>query len=466
MKSVYLMEGLEQHPGTNQGGSGSMCNDQGWSCILERQRWMLATVSGIQGCGSATNEKNLYVQCRSTKGPWDQHLGIALLWGRMSTTCWHWMSYDEESDLPENDPKDYIWSQGLVEAMVVALSFWRKEPHRAPMISMMTPSQWKEHVDSNHEVYKKECATCVTSRGTGAQHRRVHHPDTYVLTADVAGPITKGLDPMSKGTMGKNLHYLLVAKYMVPKQYLQLYTGRKPPDDDGLEGSPEEAGTEDTGAGAGLEDLFEDIPVMGPEDYDVVDVYQIPEAPSAELDAAFEEEVEDEPVLQDEGDDVHSPEGGEQPTSRVDNVMQGGDCVPAEMTYLTFAVGLPNNQSATIKYALQDVVLYLDSHGLPVYPWSEPGIPQTNAHAESTVRWIKDRARTLLRGASFPVKLWPVAAAAAAAQQRAKVLGWKSLLAAPFGSIVYYERRRSTKVVHYGESKQWIQSGSEEGTLG
>ena len=376
----------------------------------------------------------------------------------------------EESDLPENDPKDYIWSQGLVEAMVVALSFWHKEPHRAPMISMMTPSQWKEHVDSNHEVYKKECATCVTSRGTGAQHRRVHHPDTYVLTADVAGPITKGLDPTSKGTMGKNLRYLLVAKYMVPKQYLQLYTGRKPPDDDGLEGSPEEAGAEDTGAGAGLEDLFEDILVVGPEDHDVVEVYQIPEAPSGELDAELEEEIEDEPVLQDEGDDILSPEGEEQPTSRVDTVMQGGDCTPPEMTYLTFAVGLPNNQSATIKYALQDVVLYLNYHGLPVYrfhadkgeffnnqfrswlrergilgTWSEPGIPQTNAHAENTVRWIKDRARTLLRGASFPVKLWPVAAAAAAAQQRAKVLGWKSLLAAPFGSTVHIRKKAFDK---------------------
>ncbi|OLP87747.1 Retrovirus-related Pol polyprotein from transposon TNT 1-94 [Symbiodinium microadriaticum] len=376
----------------------------------------------------------------------------------------------DESDLPENDPKDYIWSQGLVEAMVVALSFWHKEPHRAPMISMMTPSQWKEHVDSNHEVYKKECATCVTSRGTGAQHRRVHHPDTYVLTADVAGPITKGLDPTSKGTMGKNLRYLLVAKYMVPKQYLQLYTGRKPPDDDGLEGSPEEAGAEDTGAGAGLEDLFEDILVVGPEDHDVVEVYQIPEAPSGELDAELEEEIEDEPVLQDEGDDILSPEGEEQPTSRVDTVMQGGDCTPPEMTYLTFAVGLPNNQSATIKYALQDVVLYLNYHGLPVYrfhadkgeffnnqfrswlrergilgTWSEPGIPQTNAHAENTVRWIKDRARTLLRGASFPVKLWPVAAAAAAAQQRAKVLGWKSLLAAPFGSTVHIRKKAFDK---------------------
>ncbi|CAE7219835.1 unnamed protein product, partial [Symbiodinium sp. KB8] len=455
MKSVYLMEGLEQlelYTGApTMDASNCFWDTRMWKCY-EREK-SLRTVSFDQGAmGSASRN-------RTTLGTNVNNL-LALDELRLP----------EESDLPENDPKDYIWSQGLVEAMVVALSFWHKEPHRAPMISMMTPSQWKEHVDSNHEVYKKECATCVTSRATGAQHRRVHHPDTYVLTADVAGPITKGLDPTSKGTMGKNLRYLLVAKYMVPKQYLQLYTGRKPPYDDGLEGSPEEAGTEDTGAGAGLEDLFEDIPVMGPEDYDVVDVYQIPEAPSAELDAAFEEEVEDEPVLQDEGDDVHSPEGGEQPTSRVDNVMQGADCVPPEMTYLTFAVGLPNNQSATIKYALQDVVLYLDSHGLPVYrfhadkgeffnnqfrswlrergilgTWSEPGIPQTNAHAENTVRWIKDRARTLLRGASFPVKLWPVAAAAAAAQQRAKVLGWKSLLAAPFGSIVYIRKKAFDK---------------------
>ena len=29
MKSVYPMEELEQHPGTNHDGSGNMCNDQG-----------------------------------------------------------------------------------------------------------------------------------------------------------------------------------------------------------------------------------------------------------------------------------------------------------------------------------------------------------------------------------------------------------------------------------------------------
>ena len=150
----------------------------------------------------------------------------------------------------------------------------------------------------------------------------------------------------------------------------------------------EEAGTEDTGAGAGLDDLFEGAPVTGPEDHDVVEVYQIPEAPPVGLDATFEEEVEDEPVLQDEKDDDHPPEEVEQEFSRVDKVMQSGDCAAPEMTYLTFAVGLPNNQSATIKHALQDVVLYLDSHGLPVYRFHADKGEFFNNHFRS---WLRER---------------------------------------------------------------------------
>ena len=77
--------------------------------------------------------------------------------------------------------------------------------------------------------------------------------------------------------------------------------------------------------------------------------------------------------------------------------------------------------------------------------WSEPGIPQSNGHAESTVRWVKDRTRTLLRSASLPLRLWPVAAAMAAAEQRAKVLKWKTSLAAPFGAPVYLKKKAFDK---------------------
>ncbi|CAE7944022.1 GIP [Symbiodinium sp. KB8] len=376
----------------------------------------------------------------------------------------------EDSDLPERAQGDSTWSPGLVQAIVVAMSFWDRDPICAPRIQAMSPTQWKRHVESNHEVYNKECATCVTSRGTGAQHRRVHHPEAYVLTADVAGPIKKGLDPTSKGTMGRNLKYLLVAKYMVPKDYVKLYTGRKPPEGDGVEEEtcgPENRAHEDDVDVFGLEDLQGVLD--GKEDK--VEIQQWPD----ELDTGGgilpSDAEEYEPSLPGE-EDPEEQEEDEDITQKVvtDQVMQDGDCVPPDMTFLTFAVGLPNNQSGTIKQALQDVVLYLEGHGFPIYrfhadkgeffnhqfrtwlrergilgTWSEPGVRQTNAQAETTVRWIKDRTRTLLRSASLPVTLWPVAAATAAAQQRAKVLCWKSLLAAPFGAKVYIKKKAFDK---------------------
>ena len=135
------------------------------------------------------------------------------------------------------------------------------------------------------------------------------------------------------------------------------------------------------------------------------------------------------------------------------------------MTHLAFGVGLPNNQAATVKAAIQDITLYLQSHGFPIYrfhadkgecfnhhfrgwlrdqgiraTWSEPGVPQGNGHAGSLVRWVKDRVRSLLYGAK---RLWPTAVEAATAQQRSGVLGWKSLLAAPYGSTVHVRKSLS-----------------------
>ena len=98
----------------------------------------------------------------------------------------------------------------------------------------MTPAQWKRHVDSNHLDYNRECLTCVLARGTGRRHARVHHPEMFSLTVDIAGPVKAGLDCTSKGTQGKGLRYLLVGKYTLPKEFVKAYSGRKPPDDDGL----------------------------------------------------------------------------------------------------------------------------------------------------------------------------------------------------------------------------------------
>ncbi|CAE7219055.1 GIP [Symbiodinium sp. CCMP2592] len=66
---------------------------------------------------------------------------------------------------------------------------------------------------------------------------------------------------------------------------------------------------------------------------------------------------------------------------------------------------------------------------------------QGNGQAEASVRWVKDRARTLLTASSLPVRLWPTAVEAATASQRAKVLGWKHKMLAPHGSVVHVKQK-------------------------
>ena len=382
----------------------------------------------------------------------------------------------DDVDLPERDPGDYIWSSGLVNALVVGLNFWERNSRCAPRIRAVSPAQWQKHVANNHADYRRDCATCVMARGSGRQHRRIHHPETYVLTADVAGPLTPGLDSTSKGTLGKNLKYLLVAKYLVPKAFVEAFSGKAPPPDDGVPKHKveEEPTIEDVPkvlVPDEEEDLFGDIFNDDAADKKCLQAAEVAIFPDGEdaLEARDLDVEEDySPSEVDVGEDeVAEATNPDEVRDRPGDVTkQEGDCVSPECTYLTFAVALPNNQSRTIRGGLQDIVLYLQMHGLPVYrfhadkgefynhlfrawlreqgvvgTWSEPSMPQSNGHAESTVKWIKGRARTLLQAAKLPVRLWPMAAATAAAEQRARVLGWQSYLAAPFGATVHLRKK-------------------------
>ena len=377
----------------------------------------------------------------------------------------------EGDPLPDRGEGDHVWAPGLVRAMVVAMSFWDRDPLCAPRLFAMTPSQWKHHVNTNHAQYRKDCAACVMSRGVGRQHRRVHHPEAYVLTADVAGTLSPGLDATSKGTMGKSLKYLLVAKYLVPKAFIEDYAGRPPPEDDGAGVLPDLPGASNKGKDPKPlvdtlldEDKGSDEQVV--KDMAAIEVMTIPTISGLLLDGEPGDELDYDYSEPDQDD----KEEEEYVTGEVDVVMKEGDCEAPELTYLAFGTALPNNQAITVRRALQDVVLYLQMHGLPVYrfhadkgefynhhfrswlrdqgvygTWSEPGTPQSNGHAESTVRWLKDRTRTLLRASSLPTRLWPVAAAMAAAEQRSKVLGWKSSIVAPFGAPVHLRKKAFDK---------------------
>ena len=214
--------------------------------------------------------------------------------------------------------------------------------------------------------------------------------------------------------MGKNLRYILVAKYAVPKQYLAMYTGKEPPPDDGIDAALKDKTSKEEEKL--LEDFFgkDDLKDGDGSDLKGVEVKFIPEDPSVINPEEYEElDIEDtEPSKEDK-------DPGEPDTDPVDEGMAHADCVGPDLTFLTFGVGLPNNQSSTVKKGLQDIVLYLQAHGLPVYrfhadkgefynhmlrswmrdqgiyaTWAEPSVPQTNGGAESTVRWVKDRART------------------------------------------------------------------------
>ena len=133
---------------------------------------------------------------------------------------------------------------------------------------------------------------------------------------------------------------------------------------------------------------------------------------------------------------------------------------PSDLARLVFCVPLHNNRSAEVLDALQQVYIELRSLNLPVLRFHtdrgrefcnakvrawfhHPGVrtttreanaPQQNGTAEQAIRWLKARARTLLRQAKAGSELWPWAMATAATQQRSQQLGLKSKLAAPFGA--------------------------------
>ena len=439
------------------------------------------------------------------------------------------------------------WSTGLVDAMVMGLRFWAKHPKCYPMLRAFTAEQWRRHVQSNHADYHRDCLTCVMARGTGRRHARIRHPDMFTLTVDIAGPVKPGFDVSSKGTMGKNLRYMMVAKYVFPKEYVKGYTGRPPPEGDGLDENGEDAGKElktpsllppqdggevpVKGDGAEEENRVEQQAgeelktpsLLPPQDggdpfgFDEDEpgeqgpLYSNEDEPGEQGPLTYDGEPQHgrerdlgphnspafaggsvvqkenyekdttyslyEPSLTDPGeeqnladpdqaDGQHDYQEQPEPTLLYPPQVPFPDCEPPESTFLLFARPIPTNTTNYVKAVLQDIVLYLNAHGLPIYrlhsdkgetfnhairnwlreqairaTWSEPGVPQGNGGAESTVRWVKDRARTLLIGAGLPTELWTAAIEAATTIQRSKVLAWDQKMLAPFGAPVCVKQK-------------------------
>ena len=339
---------------------------------------------------------------------------------------------------------------------------------------------------------------------------RVEHPESFVLSADVSGPLREGgSDPNGRGAHPKPHKYLLVATLRLPESYLQGYSSGKcdlahswseawvstepePDDGLGLEAElvpPSAEYAEDVEPEAVSLKVHPSEGPLGDEfsgelhdvDHVAVEAAPLLQDPAEALSLrdegggvapAVEEEhrsvrgesVVDEADLLEQG--VPEAEGVEEQVSREERT----DLSPPKITRMLFSIPIPDAKSATIKEALQDVLLYLRTHNVPVLRFhsdrasvfmardtrqmlkgwglrvttSEGATPQTNGVAESGVKWVKQRIRALLIGSGLPLRLWRSAADTSCVLQRAALTGMESKLAAPFGSTVHVRKRPYT----------------------
>ncbi|CAE7422884.1 unnamed protein product [Symbiodinium sp. CCMP2592] len=312
------------------------------------------------------------------------------------------------------------------EHLVIVLRDWGK----IPRMLKMSAEQWRDHVRRGHLPFRADCTVCVQAGGTGRRHSRVEHPSAFVLSADLSGAVkVGGVDPDGRGAFPRQFKYIFAAKLRVPKSFVE------------------------DGRGVWLD---YDPGEMSKEDYEEKDDGLAP-ASGGERDPGGEDPREK------EGEDIE-PELKEVPRRDPE---EDSDLGGPELVNLIFACGLKDDKAPTVLEAVQDVILYCRALNIPVLrfhadrgmefraratrQWlkgegirvttSEAGVHQTNGAAESTIRWLKQRARALLLSAGLPQRLWPSAISVAASMQRGDVLGFEPKLAAPYGSKVLVRKR-------------------------
>ena len=324
-----------------------------------------------------------------------------------------------------------VWTSEFSELVAIAV----REQRVYPRMLKMSAEQWRDHVKRGHLPFRSDCLTCVTAGATGRRHARVEHPSCFVLSADVSGPLKiPGLDADARGAFPKPHKYLFVAKLKIPKTFI------------------------DDGRGVGLEYDSGELEEAVLPDENAFD-FEDPRPESEQPEALA-------PVIQEETADQLDEDSDEPPKERL-NPEEDLDLTGPETTNLIFATAMPDNKGSTVLEAIQDVVMYCWALNIPIvrfhcdrgmefyakatrqwikyhgmrFTTSEGGLHQQNGMVENAVRYVKQRARTLLIGAKLPQRLWPQAVVMAATAQRATVLGMESRLAAPFGTKVLVRRR-------------------------
>ncbi|OLP75136.1 Retrovirus-related Pol polyprotein from transposon TNT 1-94 [Symbiodinium microadriaticum] len=344
-------------------------------------------------------------------------------------------------DPPPEPTPPRVWPPEFLEQVTLALRKWGQ----VPRMLRMSADQWREHVQRGHLPFRADCAVCVQAGATGRRHSRVEHPSAFVLSADLSGPVkVGGVDPDGRGAYPKPFKYIFAAKLRVPRSFVEDGRGVW------LSYDPGELGKDE---------YYEEEDGLAPVESD----------PSRER------------PVDNTADPADDPEAELKEAPRRDPELDP-DLAGPELVNLIFSCGLKDDKATSVLEAIQDVVLYCRSLNIPILrfhtdkgmefraratqQWlkgegirvtaSEPGVHQTNGAAEATVRWLKQRVRTLLLSAGLPTHLWPSALSAASAMQRGDVLGFEPKLAAPYGSKVMVRRRHMEGPKQEDLAPKWV----------
>ena len=347
--------------------------------------------------------------------------------------------FHTDGPIPEKSPPR-VWPTEFYEHLLIALVKW----FQVPRMLRMSAAQWKEHVQRGHLPFRPDCAVCVQAGATGRRHSRVEHPTAFVLSADLSGPVkVGGVDPDGRGAFPKQFKYIFAAKLRVPRSFVE--------------------------DGRGVWMAY-DPGELSVEDYEAVE------------DGLAPDESHKMPDRGSDGDRGADAEEGEFAEGRKRDPEEDSDLAGPELVNLIFACGLKDDKATTVLEAVQDVVLYCRSLNIPILrfhsdrgmefraratrQWlktegirvtsSEPGVHQTNGTAESTIRWLKQRARTLLLAAGLPQHLWPSAMSSAASMQRGDVLGFEPKFAAPYGAKVMVRKRHMEGPKQEDLAPKWV----------
>ncbi|CAE7216572.1 GIP, partial [Symbiodinium sp. CCMP2456] len=313
--------------------------------------------------------------------------------------------------------------------------------------------RWRDHIINGHVPYRRDCKQCIEGAAVGVQHRRIRHPQSYTLSADLFGPVPSlehGRDETC--VSGKcNLRYALVGAFRLPRSAIEGNPGC-----DGVQDLRNPGGASDAVLADSAEDLrLEDYePSEPPEAIEAPlsqeqkdDLEEMLRPPSADTCARGEVPFRAQAVEAAEPVSLMTPEDLPQDPEAFKELVQQLQ-EPVEQVVLRYVIPLKGKGGPEVTEGLQKMILAINAR-YPVrilhtdlgtefittslsrwlagqsirFQHTLPTDKKGNGLAERTVGWVKSRIRTLIKSAELPIHWWPLAARWAAESHNRKILG-------------------------------------------